>query len=170
MWCICNKSDILWFHFDKQWTLCGSFMIIISPNENQLEKTVTQACLCPRCWQTPTKSKPVMLLQDAIVDRAENITVNDYQRWKILLPVGDHHQTNTSAPNAAEHMYILKQTATTILLACNQPISVRGTRSTSGSRPLAYSGSRACRPERCEPHGKPTAIHRFEEVCGSGDS
>ena len=45
LWCISNKSDILWFHFDKQWTLCGSFMIITSPNEKKLEKTATQACI-----------------------------------------------------------------------------------------------------------------------------
>ena len=135
-----------------------------------LKKQQHRHALCPRCWQTPTKRKTEMLLQAAIIDRAENRTVKYYQRWKILLPVGDHHQTNTSAPNAAVHMYILKQTATTILLACNQPISVRATRSPSGSRPLATSGSRACHPERCKPHGKPTAIHRFEEVFGSGDS
>ena len=153
LWCIGNNRDTLWFHFDKQWTLCGSFMIIISPNEKKLLKKKQQHrhALCPRCWQTPTKRKTEMLLQAAIIDRAENRTVKYYQRWKILLPVGDHHQTNTSAPNAAVHMYILKQTATTILLACNQPISVRATRSTSGSRPLAYSESRACHPERCKP-------------------
>ena len=54
-----------------------------------------------------------------MIARAENKTVKYDQIWKILLPVGDQHQPNTSAPKAAEHMYILKQTATIKLLACN---------------------------------------------------
>ena len=86
-------------------------------NIEQLHKQQHTHALCPRYWQTPTKRKPVMLLQNAFIDRAENKTVKYYQRWKILLPVGDHHQTNTSAPNAAVHMYMLKQTATTRLSA-----------------------------------------------------
>ena len=68
-----------------------------------LKKQQHRHALCPRCWQTPTKRKPVMLLQDAIIDRAENRTVKYYQRWKIMPPAGDHHQTNTSTPGAAAY-------------------------------------------------------------------
>ena len=45
------------FHFDKKWTLCGSFMIITSPNEKKLEKTATQACIMSKMLANADKKE-----------------------------------------------------------------------------------------------------------------
>ena len=48
-----------------------------------------------------------VILNAATFARTENRTVNYYQQRRILPPVGDHHQANTSMVGAAVYMNMI---------------------------------------------------------------